>query len=562
MMSKLNKPFKSIALIVRENPAAVLLVCACLLLSSFLEAIGVSAIFPLISIILETQVSLPDSKFTDILNKMMGFGPYFLSVFIVTSFILKSIVMNFMISIIARNVSGFSHKLRVLFVETVLRSNIHFIFSKSLGESLSVLTSDSIRAGAAYISAARVLAGLSQVLIYLFYAIWLSLEATFLSIATMCLLIILVKGTLARARGAGESTTKYIHDISKSMGETLRGMKEAKATAREDYLASYIVEGSNELRKAHSVTIGIGQILRSIQEPVTLTSALICLLIFKEGLNLEPGYIIFMLVIYYRMMSAVSTVMADYQNFLSQEASLWAIREGIKAAEDNRENLKSGGIKPSKEPEEIVFEKVSMRYGEKEIFSDISFKVPPKKLTVFKGESGRGKTTCADIICALVEPTSGRVLVGKNPLGDIDTYEWRRNIGYVDQFPFLFKGSVRDNILFETKDVAEEKIQQCLKLCHLESFVEGLDNGLDSQLHEGGANISGGQRQRIAIARSVIHDPSYLILDEPTSALDEESAEVVLQTLATLSKQMSVIVISHSKMADKFADKIIDFEKF
>jgi ATP-binding cassette, subfamily C, bacterial len=559
---KSNKSLKSIALIAQQNPKAVTLVCLCLLLSSLLDALGISAIFPLITILLETHTNLPESRLTDFINSLSAFGPYFLAIFIIASFILKSLAMNVATSIIANNVATFSHKLRVSFVQAMLQARIHFILSRSLGENLSVLSNDSIRAASAYIFAARVLSGIFQVLLYFLYALWLSVEGTAISLLTMAALLILIKKTMNRTKRAGAETTRHIHEISRNMGETLRAAKEAKATAREDYFSSYIIEGSKKLRDAHAINIVVGQTLRNIQDPVTVTSALICLFVFKQGLGMEPGYIIFILAVYYRLMNALNLLLSDYQKFVSQETALWTIQDIIHAAEEARENPKQGGIAPSRVPQPIAFENVSMAYGDKKIFTNVSFTVPAQKLCVFKGESGRGKTTCADIICGLIEPTGGEIRVGQDLLRDIDTYQWRRHIGYVDQFPFLFRGSIRDNILLDAQDTPQEKLDECLRLCHLDKFVLSLPEGVDAQLHEGGSNISGGQRQRIAIARSVIRNPSYLILDEPTSALDQESADIVFKTLVELSATISVIVISHSEAANKYAHKIINFDVF
>lgn len=153
-------------------------------------------------------------------------------------------------------------------------------------------------------------------------------------------------------------------------------------------------------------------------------------------------------------------------------------------------------------------------------------------------------------------------MIGDTPLSDINTHLWRQKIGYVDQFPFLFKGSIRDNILLGNKTISDTQLREALHLCHIDKFVDAQPEGLDFQIHEGGTNISGGQRQRLAIARSVIRKPHYLIMDEPTSALDQESTDAIFQTLKDLSRTMSVIMISHSEAAEAFADHIVDFDKF
>jgi ATP-binding cassette subfamily C protein len=248
---------------------------------------------------------------------------------------------------------------------------------------------------------------------------------------------------------------------------------------------------------------------------------------------------------------------ADYQKFLGQEDSLWLIRDNIdKAAIEQEVHNTSANMAPDT-PRDIGFEDVTFRYQDKTVFEKLSLIFPARKVTVLKGESGRGKTTCIDMICSLSAPQAGRIMIGDTPLADINTRSWRGKIGYVDQFPFLFKGSIRQNILLDITDMDDAAVYACLEKCHLRAFVESLDGGLYFQLSEGGTNISGGQRQRIAIARAIIHKPLYLIMDEPTSALDQDTAEMVFKTLQELKAQMSVIVISHSAEIERYADHVI-----
>jgi ATP-binding cassette subfamily C protein len=562
MSEKQPGSLKAIALLARENPAGVAAISACLFLCSIMEALGISAIFPLISGVLNTGATLPDSRLADFVNALSARGPYFLAGFIIGSFIIKSLLLSAVMNIVARNVAEFSHKMRLSFTRAMMNARIHFILSKSLGENLSILSNASVNAGSAYISAARVLSGVFNVLLYLAYALWLSTEATLISVLTMGVLVVLVRSTMNRARKAGQKTMQYIHEISRNMGEALRGVKAAKATGNEAHLAAYIYEDSEKLRQAHTANITVAQTLRNIQEPVTITSAIVCLLLFKEGIKLEPGYILFILAVYYRLMGSTNLMLADYQKFLGQENALWSIRQGIEEAEGQKENLETGGLSPPEKTADITYEDISMSFGEKRIFKDLEFTVPARKLTIFQGESGRGKTTAVDMMCGLVDPTEGVIKIAGTPLPHIDKRLWRQKIGYVDQFPFLFQGSVRDNILLDRNDIPDERVKECLSLCHLDKFIEGNADGLDYHLNEGGTNISGGQRQRIAIARAIISAPDYLVLDEPTSALDRESTDVIFRTLKELSASMSVIVITHSHAAEKYADHIIDFDEF
>ena len=556
------KSVKLIKLLVKENPKTVLAVCVLLLLSSLLEGIGISLLFPIISIILEIDTELPDSKLTNIIMHIKSWGIYALSAIVILTFVLKSVVMHVIYTNIASRIADFSNNLRKDFVDATLGAKINYIQSKSLGESLSVLTSDSVRAAAAYISATRILAGLFQVILYVLFALWLSITATVSSIITMVVLVVLVRGTMRKTRLAGAETTWFIHKISQSMGEAMRGIKAAKATANTKYLNTLIVQSSDDLRKAHATNIVVGQVLRNIQDPVLIASALFCLVLFKDFLYLEPAYILFIMTVYYRLMSSLNAVQGDYQKFLGQEKSLWKIKSNILTAQKQIECVQKNGVAAKGEAEKILFNNVSIAFEEKKVLDAVSFEILPNRLTLLSGESGKGKTTTIDMICSLVQADTGEIKIGNTPLDKINTESWRKKLGYVDQFPFLFKASIKDNIVLNCDDVDQADIEETIKLCHLEQFVEAQAGGINFLLDEGGTNISGGQRQRIAIARAVVRKPHYLILDEPTSALDHESEEVIFQTLKDLSKTMSVIVVSHSKNLERYADDIINFNQF
>ncbi len=556
---KINSSIKLIASVAKENPNAVFAVCLCLILSSLLEAVGIASIFPIIAIVLETNTEMPDSTLANMITYMKSWGVYYLSAVVIVSFILKSILMHLMYNIIASNVSEFSHSLRSEFINAILSGDINYVQSKSLGESLSVLTNDSVRAAAAYISAARVLSGIFQVILYVAYALWLSLTATFISFLTMIVLVILVKNTMKKTRVAGAQTTELVHQISRNMGETIRGIKAAKATSKEKYLSRLINQGSRDLQGAHAVAIAVGQVLRNIQDPVLIASALFCLILFKDVLTLEPDYILFIMAVYYRLMTSLNLVQADYQKFIGQEKSLSTIQNNIEFAKKHAEKIQDNGMKAPENTENITFNNVGLSYDNKKILDNISFKIPKHKLSLLRGESGKGKTTTIDMICTLIRPDSGEIKVGDTPLWEINTQSWRKNLGYVDQFPFLFKASIKENIILDSADIPQEDIHQAIERSHLKKFIEEHENGLEFALNEGGSNISGGQRQRIAIARAIIRKPNYLILDEPTSALDSESEDIIFKTLQELSKTMTVIVVSHSKELEKYADNVVNF---
>jgi len=157
-----------------------------------------------------------------------------------------------------------------------------------------------------------------------------------------------------------------------------------------------------------------------------------------------------------------------------------------------------------------------------------------------------GKSTLADVILGVLQPTSGRILVdGRDVLADLRG--WQSKIGYVPQTIYLTDDTLRRNVALGLPDdlIDEGKLADAVKLAHLDAVLELLPEGLDSMVGEHGVRLSGGQRQRVGIARALYHRPEVLVLDEATSALDNVLEREVSQAIATLGGQITLIIIAH-----------------
>ncbi len=179
------------------------------------------------------------------------------------------------------------------------------------------------------------------------------------------------------------------------------------------------------------------------------------------------------------------------------------------------------------------------------VLRDMTLEFEPSRPTLIIGDSGCGKSTLAKLLSGLYDPASGRVEANGQNLAELDPRSVRRAIAYLPQDASLFSGSVLENLLLAKPDASEQDIALALKASASDGFVSRLPKGIHSDVGEYGSHLSGGQRQRIALARSLLTNPSALILDEPTSALDAQSASVVVETLKRLARDKTLIVISH-----------------
>lgn len=195
--------------------------------------------------------------------------------------------------------------------------------------------------------------------------------------------------------------------------------------------------------------------------------------------------------------------------------------------------------------EEIIFNNVNFSYEkERPILEDISFKISKGDFVSFVGESGSGKSTIASLIMGINKNYNGNIFIGNNEISDILEDSIMDNITLVNHNSYLFKGTVRENLLMGNKKATKEEMDSVLKKVNLYDFLYE-DEGLDFKILEKGSNLSGGQRQRLALARAILHDTPIYIFDEATSNIDMESESKIMEVIHELSKTKTIILISH-----------------
>ena len=206
----------------------------------------------------------------------------------------------------------------------------------------------------------------------------------------------------------------------------------------------------------------------------------------------------------------------------------------------------------------ILFQNVSFNYEkEKSTLENISLEIKAGETVAFVGPSGAGKTTICSLIPRFYDVTAGAITIDGNDIRDITKKSLRSQIGIVQQDVFLFTGTLKENIAYGNLNCTDEEIYEAAKRAHLESFIESLPNGYDTQIGERGLKLSGGQKQRIAIARMFLKNPPILILDEATSALDTETEMFIQQSLNVLAENRTTLIIAHRLATIRDADRII-----
>ncbi|MBR2069468.1 MAG: ATP-binding cassette domain-containing protein [Candidatus Gastranaerophilales bacterium] len=215
----------------------------------------------------------------------------------------------------------------------------------------------------------------------------------------------------------------------------------------------------------------------------------------------------------------------------------------------------------TKAPDSIEFKNITFSYNEgTEILHNISFSAKRGQTIAFVGNSGGGKSTIVNLIPRFYDIDKGNILYDGIDIREYSLNSLRNSVSEVFQNNFLFRGTIKENILVGKKNATLEEINKVIKASHLDEFVDSLELGLDTQIGENGSSLSGGQRQRLAIARAMIKDAPIVVLDEATSALDNKSEKIVQKALDNLMKNKTVFVIAHRLSTIFNADKIIFIE--
>jgi len=214
----------------------------------------------------------------------------------------------------------------------------------------------------------------------------------------------------------------------------------------------------------------------------------------------------------------------------------------------------------------VRFEDVQFAYHaqgtpeHQQVLKGVSFIAKAGETTAIVGASGAGKSTLIALIQRFYDVNDGRILIDDQDIAGVTVNSLRHSIAYVSQQPYLFEGTIADNIRYGRPDATEEEIIEAAKLANAHEFIIRQPQGYDSPVGENGVTLSGGQRQRLSIARAIVRNAPILLLDEATSALDNDSEKRVQQALETIMKDRTTIVIAHRLSTVVSADKIIVME--
>lgn len=448
--------------------------------------------------------------------------------------------------------------LRQRVFERIQSLHLQYLESKQAGDLMSRLVND-IEALNNFISQSLgqmigATFALLGIMVAMFLLDWRLALASLSVIPVMLLLTRLFSGW---SRAAFRKTRATIGDVSASMEEQISGVKVAQAFNRTGLNVRQFAERNAANRDAN---VSANAVTSAFAPAMDVLSTLDTALVAALG-----GWLAI------QQQVSVGTVVAFIQyvqNFfrpIQTVAQMWTLAQSAFAAAervfellDTEPAIQDGMDEMPAIEGNVTFSDVSFGYDSSQpVLASVTLDVPPGQTVAVVGPTGAGKTTLVGLLARFYDPSSGRVLIDGRDLRTVTQQSLRAQFGMVTQDPFLFSGTIMDNIRYGRLDASDEQVTAAAQAANAHSFIERLPQGYQTEVGERGAMLSQGQRQLIAIARAVLADPRILILDEATASIDTRTERLIQQALERLLTGRTNFVIAHRLSTVRNADQVL-----
>ncbi len=515
-----------------------------------------------ISVFAQTGPKLTEIAINDGLYPHKDFGIVALMAFLYLVFIvITSLAQRAQVKVTGRIAAWVMNDLRVKVFAHLQRLSLSFFTEEKAGVVMSRMTSD--------IENLQQLLqdGLSQLAIQALTMVVITviLFTTNVELAAITVLLIIPALVLMslwfkRASERGYDRVRDgIANVLADLSESLHGVRIVTAHNRQRQNVIHHRNVVGDYRAANNVTARVNasyaggtQLLGVLGQAALLAIGGDMVLHHTLSIGALTAFFLYL----NRFFQPIQLLVQQYNTFQQGQASVVKLRDLVDTEPEVREAVDAIDLPPIEG--EIVFDHLSFGYDPKRlVIEDVDLRIAPGETVAFVGPTGAGKSTLAKLVTRFYDPVSGRVLIDGYDLRTVTMHSLRRQLGVVPQEPFLFAGTIADNVAFARPSATRAEISEAIDKVGLADVVDRMPEGMDTVVHERGQTLSSGERQLLALARAFLAHPRVLVLDEATSNLDLQSETKIENALDVLLENRTAILIAHRLSTAMRADRIV-----
>ncbi|PHR68775.1 MAG: hypothetical protein COA67_12445 [Lutibacter sp.] len=558
---------KSFNLYFKHKPFRLILLFTMTLFLGFTQGIGIVLLIPLLQLLAPEGSEVVSNKLTRIFESILehtGLEISFELVLIVFSVTLVTMAfLNYFKSIIqASYQQEFSYITRKRIFKKILTSDWQFLNGKSKHSHIQILTSEIPKMTSYYYNYVGLATKIIFIIAYGVLALLVSVKFTLLIVVIGFVVMLVLRKYIHRAETLGGENIRAFRKTLKHIDDFWLTVKMAKVHNSEVFYYDKF-DKSSTLMLQYQFNQIKNRAFPQFLFTIAGVFALVLIVYLAYNVAQLPLVSIFVLILLF------GRIFPQFKGINNDVNMLYSNVPSVKMVLKLDNEIKESAFKVTDVKTTIPFEKqleiknLNFSYDvDTPIFTNFSTLIPAHKITGIIGESGSGKTTLIDIITGLQDVPKGTITVDGLPLTKDQLPTWKSEIGYLPQDSFFIDGTIRENLVWDSKqNPTDSEIMEVLKQVNAYAVVENQKKGLDTSIANYQYHFSGGERQRLALARVLLRKPKLLLLDEATSALDPQNEEQIMKCLFQLKEKHTIVFITHRESLKPSFDVIIDLNK-
>ena len=552
----------------------LILVQTLVLISSVLEVVGVLSIGPFVQLISDKTILADDSQLVTKIYKFLSFNEFkpflnFMIIYLLILFFSSTLFLIYNTYFFSKFAEEVGNMLRSMLFKFFIFQKWVFHSQNNSSNYTKKIAYETTRIANLVVLPilqlnAKVFTGLLIIISLIFYNPMVSFLCFCIFSISYWIIFRIFK---LKLQIHGENLSIRQGRMYKVINETFLGIREVIIYGKQTKFTKKFFDNSFAYGRSQAVIHFLAHTPKHFLEFIAFGVLLVFLFIFvstTSDANLFKTLPVLAIYIFagYKLLPIFQQIYQGFVNLKANNAAIENLKYELKSisSSEKTEEIKDDYSSRLKMEDNIIFNEVSYKYSnaKKIAVKDINLEINSNSAISIVGPSGSGKTTILDLFLGLLTPQSGKILVDNKELDAQNIRQWQNNISFVGQNIFLLDDTIKNNICFDenTNQIDEKKLQDVIEKSDMKNFIDDLKEGLDTVIGERGLKLSGGQRQRIAIARAFYHDRQLIVFDEATNSLDGISEKIIIDQLNLLSKNKTVLLVTHNIKLTKFSSKI------